>query len=158
MSTAPVVSELTGATSVLAHMQTLRSCKHQRLQLKTPKQLQHLQRLNSGASASTQFKRGQNTGRNSLRWKGGPFAKYGLSPEQYDAIFAAQGGRCAVCGRPPKKNRLSVDHDHRTGRVRGLLCFRCNYGIGWFQDDLERLRKVSTYLESSHDWRDNPFL
>ena len=52
---------------------------------------------------------------------------YGLTVEEYDAMLAAQGGGCAICGRPPRADiSLHVDHDHNTGAVRGILCFRCN--------------------------------
>jgi hypothetical protein len=47
---------------------------------------------------------------------------YGITPEDYDRLFAWQGGRCYVCQRQPRTLRLAVDHDHRTGQVRGLLC------------------------------------
>jgi Recombination endonuclease VII. len=46
--------------------------------------------------------------------------------ELYERLLAEQGGVCAICGNPPKTRRLHVDHDHKTGRVRGLLCYRCN--------------------------------
>lgn len=46
---------------------------------------------------------------------------------EYAALLALQGGHCALCPNTPKTRRLAVDHDHRTGRVRGLLCFRCNH-------------------------------
>jgi hypothetical protein len=50
----------------------------------------------------------------------------GVSDEQYERLLAAQGGHCALCPNTPKTRRLAVDHEHRTGRVRGLLCHRCN--------------------------------
>jgi len=63
--------------------------------------------------------------------------KYNLTPEKYQAIHDAQGGVCAICLEPesfltPKGNirPLAVDHDHNTGKVRGLLCDRCNLGLG----------------------------
>src|SRR5437879_6389950 len=62
--------------------------------------------------------------------------KYGLTLEAFDALLASQGGGCAICGRPDADN---VDHDHRTGRVRGLLCFNCNVAIGHIADDEDRL-------------------
>lgn len=74
-------------------------------------------------------------------------ARVGLSVEQYDKMLLEQGGVCKVCGKPPKNRRLSVDHNHRTGAIRGLLCFKCNYGIGWFKDDAIVLRKAADYLE-----------
>jgi hypothetical protein len=52
---------------------------------------------------------------------------FNLTPDEYDLILDHQGGVCAICGRPPKPGkRLAVDHDHKTGFVRGLLCFLCN--------------------------------
>jgi Recombination endonuclease VII len=57
---------------------------------------------------------------------------YKLTPEKYDAILAFQGGVCYTCGQPEpvKGRRLSVDHDHATGLIRGLLCSRCNPVLG----------------------------
>lgn len=49
-----------------------------------------------------------------------------LDDAGYDRLLEAQGGGCALCGATPKKRRLHVDHDHRSGAVRGLLCYRCN--------------------------------
>jgi hypothetical protein len=73
--------------------------------------------------------------------------KYGITPEEYDARLAEQGGGCAVCGRPPKAGKsLHVDHDHETGYVRGLLCFSCNAALGHFQDDLERIDAALIYV------------
>jgi hypothetical protein len=77
--------------------------------------------------------------------------KYGLTVEQYEAMLAAQGGGCAICGRPPREDiALHVDHDHATGAVRGLSCFRCNNALGDFNDDPALLRKALDYLHD-HD-------
>lgn len=54
---------------------------------------------------------------------------YGLGPGDYDELLARQGGRCAICRAKPKSKRLAVDHDHKTGAVRGLLCSRCNHDL-----------------------------
>ena len=56
-------------------------------------------------------------------------AELGVTPEEYDRLLAEQDGGCAICGNPPKTRRLHVDHNHRTAKVRGLLCFRCNRGL-----------------------------
>lgn len=56
-------------------------------------------------------------------------ADLGISNEAYERLLELQGGGCAICGNPPKNRRLSVDHNHRTGKVRGLLCFRCNRAL-----------------------------
>lgn len=53
---------------------------------------------------------------------------------------------CAVCGKPPTEQRLSVDHSHETGEVRGLLCNNCNSGIGRFKDNPETLVAAAVYL------------
>lgn len=58
--------------------------------------------------------------------------KYGLTPEQYQEMFDRHDGACWLCGRTQKK-RLSVDHDHVTNKVRGLLCNRCNTVLGWLE-------------------------
>lgn len=74
---------------------------------------------------------------------------YGLTPEGYNALLEAQDGRCAICGEPGKvwaNRNLHVDHDHESGTVRGLLCGRCNVGLGFFGDDIERLSRAITYL------------
>lgn len=54
---------------------------------------------------------------------------YGLTAADYDALLRLQGGRCAICRAKPKSKRLAVDHDHKTGAVRGLLCSRCNHDL-----------------------------
>lgn len=72
---------------------------------------------------------------------------FGVSSGDYAAILAEQGGGCALCGRtPPPGRSLHVDHDHATGVVRGLLCFRCNAGIGQFREDKIRLVNAAVYL------------
>lgn len=77
---------------------------------------------------------------------------YGITAEQYDAMLARQGGGCVICGRPPKKKRLAVEHDHKTKRVRGLACWRCNkYCIGI--NTVATARIVLAYLESEFDGR-----
>lgn len=69
--------------------------------------------------------------------------------EEYDAMLAAQGDGCAICGAATNKSgrRLSVDHCHDTGRVRGILCTNCNVGIGRFRDDPELVSRALEYLE-----------
>jgi len=77
--------------------------------------------------------------------------RYGITPEDYDAMLEAQGGRCAICGSSDPKGpgqRFAIDHNHETNKVRSLLCSTCNTGIGVFQDDPELLRKAATYLET----------
>lgn len=73
---------------------------------------------------------------------------YGISLADYEQMLVEQDGRCAICGQPPKDRRLAVDHDHETGRVRGLLCYgHCNRAIGLLRDNPELLRRAAEYLE-----------
>lgn len=74
--------------------------------------------------------------------------KYGISPQEYDALVEAQAGLCAICGTTV--DRLHVDHCHETNGIRGLLCKTCNVGLGLFGDDPDRLREAADYLER---WR-----
>lgn len=79
---------------------------------------------------------------------------YGLTPEDIQTISNRQGGVCAICRRPETalnskgapRTRLNVDHDHITGQNRGLLCVRCNMGLGSFADDPALLRAAANYL------------
>lgn len=83
---------------------------------------------------------------------------YGLTVAEYNAMLLDQGGVCAVCGkdepnehgRTGKKFRLSVDHCHETGSIRGLLCQRCNRAIGLLGDDPTLMRKAISYLLRHH--------
>jgi len=75
---------------------------------------------------------------------------YGIGLVEYQQMFAAQKGLCAICQTPGdssfKKRTLGVDHDHKTGVVRGLLCDLCNKGIGQFLDRPDFLRSAAAYL------------
>ena len=73
---------------------------------------------------------------------------YKISLETYNSMYAAQGGCCAICKKHQSelKRTLSVDHCHRTGRVRALLCGNCNKGIGNLQDDPALVTAALSYL------------
>lgn len=72
---------------------------------------------------------------------------YGLRPGEYRLIYDAQGGRCAICPRAiGRTKRLAVDHDHKTGLVRGLLCSVCNRHLGHIRDDVETAQRIVQYL------------
>lgn len=76
-------------------------------------------------------------------------AKYGLTSADYDALLAAQDGMCWICRATDPSSGSGtwhVDHCHNTGKVRGLLCSRCNLGLGNFKDDPQRLIRACMYL------------
>jgi hypothetical protein len=80
---------------------------------------------------------------------------YGMTEKDYEDLYNSQNGVCAICGKPEtsihnktnKPRRLAVDHDHATGKVRGLLCGSCNTAMGKFCDSVQVLQKVIMYLE-----------
>ena len=77
-------------------------------------------------------------------------AAFGLDEDSVARMYEAQNGECAICGvfHPLRgKKGLHLDHDHSSGVLRGLLCGRCNRGIGFFKDDPERLTSAISYLE-----------
>jgi len=76
--------------------------------------------------------------------------KWGLTAQQLVDMVAAQGGLCASCRLPPQMKKykvLAVDHDHVTGKVRGLLCHNCNVTLGLQKDSIERLEALIAYLK-----------
>jgi hypothetical protein len=80
--------------------------------------------------------------------------KYGLSVEQYNEMVVNQKGLCKICEtneshRTSTRYNLFVDHDHITGKVRGLLCHHCNVGLGHFEDKKELLERAIRYLDES---------
>lgn len=70
--------------------------------------------------------------------------KYGLTRIEYETLCAQHGNRCAICRTDA--GTLCVDHDHATGKIRGVLCQLCNIGLGGFKDDSMRLRAALKYL------------
>lgn len=78
-------------------------------------------------------------------------AVYDITPEAYQMLLDHQNGVCAICLRPSKVRRLAVDHDHVTGKVRGLCCRSCNYELlgKIARDDTAILKRAIAYLESS---------
>lgn len=87
-------------------------------------------------------------------WRNHLRRKYGITVEEYFAMYEAQGGCCYICRRATgKTKRLSVDHDHRykgspRDAIRGLLCSKCNRTLGHLRDDLEAARRIVKYLKN----------
>lgn len=82
---------------------------------------------------------------------------YGITLEQYEAMFAAQGGVCGACGQVETGRNahgvvsLAVDHDHDTGRIRGLLCMKCNRALGLIGDSIEAVENLRRYLTNTQE-------
>ncbi len=74
--------------------------------------------------------------------------KYGITIADYDRMFAAQNGVCAICLEArPEERTLHVDHDHETGAIRGLLCFRCNNAIGSLRENSLIFEAAANYFD-----------
>ena len=86
-----------------------------------------------------------------LQWK------YKISKKDFNLLFESQNGVCAICGKPETRKqkgvlkRLSVDHDHETGEIRGLVCHRCNTLLGMAEDNIEILENAILYLEATSE-------
>lgn len=80
--------------------------------------------------------------------------RYGLSFDQYASLLEDQNGGCALCGKTPEQNKknLAVDHDHKTMRIRGLLCSFCNHRVIGKHTNPELLRRMADYVEGGTDW------
>lgn len=79
---------------------------------------------------------------------------YGITLEEYNKMLEKQNNHCAICKKKQKSSRnkyFAVDHCHKTGKIRGLLCDRCNQGIGFLEDSIETLKSAILYLESYQD-------
>ncbi len=83
-------------------------------------------------------------------------SRLGVSPDEFDALFTKQRGLCAICGKPERvhhkdgvRRALAVDHCHKDGHIRALLCSVCNRGLGLFCDDPDLLERAAAYLRQS---------
>jgi len=80
------------------------------------------------------------------------YRRYGVTMQQYRAVWVRQGGVCVICEQPERTERnrlLTIDHDHVTGRFRGLLCSQCNRAIGLLQDNPKVIDAAARYIERS---------
>lgn len=77
--------------------------------------------------------------------------QYGLTVDAYEAMLAGQGGRCLICRRAFSDGKVisHIDHDHKTGNVRGILCHSCNCGLGHFREDIAVMVAAIKYLKKS---------
>ncbi len=79
--------------------------------------------------------------------------RYGISPAEYEELLEEQLCCCACCGSsdPKRKAGFVIDHDHNTGKIRGLLCHNCNIGIGLLGDSISGLNAAINYLRKHYD-------
>ena len=85
--------------------------------------------------------------------------KYGITQKTYLVMLKAQGGACFICRNTPRDSArwMAVDHNHKTGQVRGILCWRCNNKfLGRYRENPEMHKRAVEYLTSTYDWRDHP--
>lgn len=93
--------------------------------------------------------------REHIKWKSFITRTYGITADEYYEILEQQNNSCAICNSTEvsnsriSSNKLFIDHCHETGKVRGLLCSKCNHGLGLFNDDEDLLQKAIDYLINS---------
>lgn len=76
---------------------------------------------------------------------------YGITLDHYNELLARQGGACAICHENKDVRNLAVDHCHETGKVRGILCQRCNRALGLLRDDTSLMRSAIMYLDTPRE-------
>lgn len=72
---------------------------------------------------------------------------YGITIEQYSILLETQSGKCAICKLKEQKRELAVDHNHTTGKVRGLLCHKCNVSLGLLKESTENMESMISYVK-----------
>lgn len=115
--------------------------------------LKYSENKNKFLSKNTNWKRANNEKHQANLLNSRFKHRYGITIEEYNSMLKNQNGRCKICstletGRKLSA-RLSVDHCHKTGKVRGLLCFHCNSGLGKFKDNPKVLENAIQYLETT---------
>lgn len=82
------------------------------------------------------------------RHKNTVYKKYKLTEKEYQDLFNDCDGCCKICEK--KLTKIYIDHDHKTNKVRGLLCLHCNTALGFFKDNIALMKKAITYVEANH--------
>ena len=80
--------------------------------------------------------------------------KFGITLEQFNLMFDSQKGRCQICDKHEEEKLLAVDHNHRTGMVRGLLCNNCNLSLGLINEDIKILQNMIKYIQNYVESKD----
>lgn len=129
-------------------MKTCYRCKQEKLETEFWKCAQKSDGLSTYCIPCNTKKNRQHNLKNP-RWKSQKInaslkSRHGITLEHRNEMFKAQDGKCKICGNPMA--RPHVDHDHETGKIRGLLCYPCNVGIGFLQDSIPNLQAAIAYL------------
>lgn len=138
-----------------------KTCRRERMRLKRKDNVRVGRGINN--SSKTHCKKGHEfTEANTGNWKNKRVCKacaklnadwqrlrkYGLDKDSYEELLKKQKNQCVICEREFTVTP-HIDHDHETGKVRGLLCYPCNSGLGQFEDDIGRLKRAIKYLKQS---------
>lgn len=123
--------------------------------------VKHARKTASDRASYAKYRRSEKyvATRRRAHWK----RQYDITPEQYDVMLKKQDGVCAICRQPETAGRngkvklLSVDHDHTTKQLRGLLCDDCNKALGCMHDNRARLQSALEYLNRYSKGRDSNF-
>ena len=136
----------TGQAAVKKHMTSDKRHQYIRARRERPDVIAQEKAYQGSPTGKAVMAKAKNTYRLSGRQKDSTLkARYGISLAEHDEMLLAQNKVCAICGKPSSKP-FHVDHDHVTAKVRGLLCFKCNSGLGMFCDDISVLRAAIEYL------------
>jgi hypothetical protein len=122
------------------------SCTRKRVKERDP-QISKLYQQKNKEKANLKSKRWRNKDTNKkIRYLNGNLKKYGLTLIEYNNLVAEQQNKCYICLKVPKK-RLIVDHCHRTGKTRNLLCGNCNIALGFLYEDIDIMNNMIKYIE-----------
>lgn len=136
-----------GYTSQCKSCKAARRTPEAKLKALAASRLWHQQNPDKARTSTLRWRKA-NPEKNKRAKRNSMLRKYGLDADSFDALLRSQGGRCCICAtRKPAGKGWAVDHNHATGRVRGILCSPCNAGIGLLQDDANILRSAALYLE-----------
>lgn len=150
----PVAEFATSKQAATGLSSRCRNCTNQQAELTRAARRVDPEKAEADRASKRKYKAGLSEEVKKQRARDETIRSYGVSPEWYDVKLAEQGGVCAICKLPESYRDgwsgdiklLSIDHDHDTGNVRGLLCQKCNVALGNMGDDPERVRNLARYL------------
>lgn len=114
------------------------------------KELRKIYNMNNKEKINTSRKRYATKNKNQIR-NNHIKSRYGITLEQYNEMFKLQEEKCLICNKHQNEfnKAFAIDHDHKTGKIRGLLCHKCNSGLGSFNDSIETLQHAIDYLKNN---------